>query len=63
MNYITRLNKENEELKNKLHDIQEDLTNICIYLNSSKFHGDENNWVSAAEMINKLRELRMKTIV
>lgn len=45
MNYIKKLQAENDQLKQKIESIQGQLTEILAYLNSEKFHGIENNYV------------------
>ncbi len=59
MNYIKRLETENEELKATLAMANNEITNLMAYLASSKFHGAENDYAHVStDIFPKLRELR-----
>lgn len=60
MRYINTLQAENLELKEKLANINSELTELLVYLESDKFHVE--NWVSAREMAYKLSSLRVETL-
>ena len=60
MNYIHSLQNENKELKDSLENINEELTDLLTYLCSNKFQNED--WVSAKEMYNRLIQLRMLTV-
>ena len=62
MNYIKQLQEKNAALEAQLKEVNNDLSSLMTYLNGTKFQGTENNWVSATEMMDALRELRMKTL-
>lgn len=41
-----------------LDSISNELTELLIYLHSSKFHGFENNYVNAQEMANRILDIK-----
>lgn len=53
MNFIKRLQAENQELKNQIREAQEETLEILKYLNSPKFHGAENDYVHVSTDIFK----------
>lgn len=58
-NYIKTLQAENEALKNNIKEQDQKLTDMLVYLSSSKFTSSmENNFVNAQEMYSKINELR-----
>ena len=59
MNYIHRLTQERDEQIRKFQRLQDDLIELQQYLGSSKFHGIENDWVSAREMWTRVQEIRV----
>lgn len=58
MRYINKLQAENEELKDALKTVENELTDILVYLASEKFQGPLNNYVNSDEMFNRVREIR-----
>lgn len=44
MNYIKQLQADNQELKNRLDTVEEQLIELLAYYNSNKFHGVENDY-------------------
>jgi septation ring formation regulator EzrA len=63
MNYIHRLQKENEELHQQLRDVREQLAEIERYLSSSKFQGPENDYVHVrTDILPKIRTARFAAI-
>lgn len=58
MNYIKKLELENEELKKNLVATDTEIQNFLIYLTSDKFSGFENNFVNATEVRARLLEIR-----
>ena len=58
MHYTERMKHEIREKEETIQMINEELTNMMIYLSSEKFAGFENNFVNAQEMFEKLRNLR-----
>jgi N-acetylglutamate synthase-like GNAT family acetyltransferase len=63
MNYIKKLETENLELQAQLKKVNSEITDFLVYLNSSKFAGCERDWINTTEVINRMRELRMETLV
>lgn len=67
MYYIQRLQKENQELKEKLSFLNKELDSFNSFLHSSKFTGDENgerkDWIATGDVIQTIRELRMLTVL
>jgi predicted SprT family Zn-dependent metalloprotease len=63
MNYIKQLQSENETLRAQLNKVNQEITDFLVYLNSGKFQGNDRDWVSATEVVNRMRELRMKTLI
>ena len=55
MNYIKRLERENEEAKRRLQEVQDACQHFRVYLSSPKFtgvdmNGDRKDWVSTKEI-------------
>jgi hypothetical protein len=59
MNHIHRLTQEREEWYQRFLKMQDDLIDLQAYLGSGKFHGIENDWVSAREMWSRVQEIRV----
>ena len=59
MNYIHRLTQERDESRAQFQKLQGDLIELQQYLGSAKFHGIENDWVSAREMWRRVQEIRV----
>jgi hypothetical protein len=60
MNYIKSLENKNNELKNQLKEINNEISLFMTYLNSSKFHKETK--IQAEEVYIRMRELRMMTL-
>ena len=58
MNYIKKLESENEFLKNKILEISDIENDLRRYLSSSKFHGFENKFVNPDDIIRWLDTIR-----
>lgn len=59
MNYIKRLESENQELKGKLETVNALLTETMAYLMSAKFLGVENDYVHVrTDILPKLAEIK-----
>lgn len=62
MNYIKKLERENEELKDALKAFDKSSALFMSHLMSSKFTGTENgerkDWISTGDVITRLREMR-----
>jgi len=49
---------EQVKLANENHQvIHQELTDLLLYLGSSKFHGTDNNFVNASEMYSRVQKL------
>ena len=59
MNYIHRLTQERDESRAQFQKLQGDLIDLQHYRGSTKFHGIENDWVSAREMWRRVQEIRV----
>ena len=61
MNYIEKLQKENESLKKQVQFFQDALNNFHLFLHSPKFTGEENgerkDWISTGDVINWKRDV------
>jgi cell division protein FtsB len=55
MNYIKKLQQENEELKDDIKKIKDDVTDLFIYLQSSKFQ--EDNYVNRSDIFLRLENV------
>ena len=62
MNYIKKLNSENQDLKDKLNEINEMASEFSKYLSSSKFHGTCEDNVAVWEPKKLLQEIILLTI-
>ncbi len=58
MRYINKLQAENEELKDTLKTVEQELTDILVYLASDKFQGSLNNYVNSDEMYSRIMSIR-----
>ena len=56
MNYIKRLETENEILKKELDALTTGISDLASYLRSEKFQGIDNNWVNPQDVLLRLRE-------
>ena len=61
MNYIQKLQETNAALEKQLKDVNHEISLFMVYLNSSKFHG-ENTMIQAEEVYIRMREIRMMTL-
>jgi len=59
MNHIHRLTQERDDQLRRFQQTQDDLIELQAYLNSSKFNGIENDWVSAREMWSRVQDIRV----
>jgi hypothetical protein len=60
LHYTAKLKNEIAEKDAKIEIINQELTDLMIYLASDKFAGVTNNYVNAQEMFEWLRNLRSK---
>lgn len=58
MNYINYLSTQNEEFKQTIESVIENLNDKLRYLSSSKFQGHDNNFVNAEEAYKMLAEIK-----
>jgi nicotinic acid phosphoribosyltransferase len=63
MNYIKQLEQDNQTLRGQLNKVNQEITDFLTYLNSGKFKGNDRDWICAAEVVNRMRELRMETLI
>jgi hypothetical protein len=59
MNHIHRLMEERDRAHARAAKMEADLIDLQGYLASGKFHGVENDWVSAREMWNRVQDIRV----
>jgi hypothetical protein len=59
-NHIINLQNKNAALEKQLAEINQDITNFMVYLNSSKFHTDTK--IQAEEVYIRMREIRQMTL-
>ncbi len=58
MRYINKLQEENEALKDTLKTVEQELTDILVYLASKKFQGPLNNYVNSDEIYSRIMSIR-----
>ena len=58
MNYIKQLQLENQELKNRITESQEVITELYQYLQSEKFYNSDN-MVNVSDIFNRLDPARI----
>lgn len=64
MNHIHRLTRERDDARQALHETREALTELLVYLSSSKFHGVDNDVVHVStDVAPKLTEIRTLTLL
>jgi hypothetical protein len=59
MDHIYRLTQERDRAHARFIQMQDALIDLQAYLASRKFHGIENDWVSAREMWSRVQEIRV----
>jgi len=62
MNYISKLQAENLELKNKLAKVGAEINEFVSFLHSAKFTGTESNgerkdWIATGDVIRRIKEI------
>lgn len=66
MNYIQRLEQENERLRQALQSLRNELTYMRIHIDSEKFKtpegGERRDWISTGDIANWLDNARMITL-
>jgi len=60
-NYIKSLQDKNAALETQLKEINHEISLFMVYLNSSKFHGEDTK-IQAEEVYIRMREIRMMTL-
>jgi hypothetical protein len=55
---ILDLAAENSRLKDSIKKSDEAIHDFLVHLNSSKFAGNERNWINTSDVILRLQELR-----
>lgn len=61
MNYIKKLEQENDALRATLHDIEDTVAGLLIYYRGKKFQGFDNDFAHVStDLIPRLQELRSK---
>jgi hypothetical protein len=61
MNYIKKLQTENETLRANLQELSQEITDLLTYYTGSKFHGILNDYAHAStDVVPRLYELRGK---
>lgn len=61
MNYIKFIQEENNDMREKIKELNEQVTALLIYYTSKKFEGFENNYTHVStDLLPKLFELRQK---
>jgi hypothetical protein len=63
MNHILKLQQENQELKNKIEEMENWRMSFLSHLHSEKFQGSDSNgerkdWISTGDVIAQLQNLR-----
>lgn len=58
-----RLHEQVKVMEKNVATLNEELTELLVYLASSKFQGVENNYVNAREMYDKIARLRRMVMV
>ena len=58
-----RLHEQVKVMEKNVATLNEEITELLIYLASSKFQGVENNFVNAREMYDKIARLRRMVMV
>ncbi len=63
MNYITQLREENAALTAQLNAANEECTRLMTMLEGSKYTTGPDTTIQAAEISNRIRDLRSLTLV
>ena len=62
MNYIKRLESENEDLRGQLTEAHQLVNDFLVHLNSPKFAGSDRDFIYCSDVRNRLMQLRMATL-
>lgn len=62
MNYIKRLETENEDLRAQLAEAHRLVNDFLVHLDSDKFAGADRDYIFCSDVRNRLMDLRMATL-